>query len=216
MSAQDSALKGIKVVTFDLDGVFFSTDRERFISNFSKRFSLDKALVKEVLFEKHITEGDFTGLRCGKIPSEKWWQYVFGKLGLEDRAAKQDYLEELANVRTVKKKVARLINTLHCQKVRVATCSNNYRDNIEFLKQRFSLDKYFDVMVFSYEVGVLKPDPRIFQELINRTGVKPEEIVYTDDKEENLQGALGVGIRTSIYKNLGQFKKELKGSGIAV
>lgn len=206
----------IKVVVFDLDGVFLFVDHDTFVSNFSERFSLSGDLVRKVLFEEHLAKGNFDDLRCGKVPPEIWWQYVFGSLGLEGKATKQDYLEEMVKVRAVNDRVVALINTLHKQGIRTAVCSNNYRDNIEFLKQKFDLEEYFDVMVFSYEVGAMKPDPRIFRELVKRAGVKPYEIVFSDDKADKLRGALEVGIKAFVYENFDSYLRKLQELGVTV
>lgn len=204
----------IKVICFDLDDVFFSTDNDAFVENFSKRFSLEKELVREVLFERYIKEGRFTELKCGKIPQRFWWDYVFENLKLKGIATKNDYLEELGKVRKVNPEVAQLIKRLRRSGYKTAVCSNNYQDNIEFLKKKFNLARFFNFMVFSYEVGVLKPDKKIFQELIRKSGVEPNEIVYSDDKEINLKEAKQLGILTFQYQNFQQFKSELAKLGI--
>ena len=204
----------IKVICFDLDGVFFSTDNNAFVENLSKRFSLEKKLVKEVLFERYIEEGRFKELTCGKIPQRVWWDYIFGNLNIEDLATKNDYLVELGRVRKINPEVASFIKKVRDAGYKTAVCSNNYKDNIDFLKKKFKLVRFFDIMVFSYEVGVLKPDKKIFQELIKRSLVKPNEIIYSDDKEINLKEARKLGIHTFHFQNFGQFKSELNNLGL--
>jgi glucose-1-phosphatase len=52
----------------------------------------------------------------------------------------------------------------------------------------------FDHLCFSYEVKSTKPEPQAFLGALERLGVGPEQCVFVDDAEQNVQGALGVGI----------------------
>jgi putative hydrolase of the HAD superfamily len=84
------------------------------------------------------------------------------------------------------------------------------------LQLKFQFLDDFDTKVFSYEVGFLKPDKRIFQELVKRSGVKPEEILYSDDCEEKLTGAKEIGIQTFVFRDFDQFMAELKTQGVNI
>jgi FMN phosphatase YigB (HAD superfamily) len=52
--------------------------------------------------------------------------------------------------------------------------------------------RFFTAIVISGEVGIRKPDPRIFHLALQRTGLQPEEVVYVGDTEEDIAGALGM------------------------
>jgi epoxide hydrolase-like predicted phosphatase len=68
----------------------------------------------------------------------------------------------------------------------------------------------FDDFVLSYEVGVTKPHSEIFEMAAQRLGLKPEEIVFTDDIESYCQAAAAVGLKTIVYQDFNQFKTELE------
>ncbi|HUC19945.1 MAG TPA: HAD-IA family hydrolase, partial [Candidatus Polarisedimenticolaceae bacterium] len=68
----------------------------------------------------------------------------------------------------------------------------------------------FDVVVTSQEVGVMKPQPEIFHLTLDRLGVKPDEAVFIDDREDNVRGGEAVGIHSILYKNTAQLERELK------
>ncbi len=59
----------------------------------------------------------------------------------------------------------------------------------------------FDVVTLSYEVGDVKPGPRIFQRAAEMAGVAPEDVFYVDDMDENVAGARGRLRRRAIYLN---------------
>ena len=67
------------------------------------------------------------------------------------------------------------------------------------LNKKFDFFKDFDVRVFSFEVGIAKPDKEIFEELVRQTGCEANEIIYADDNESSYKSALSVGINAFLY-----------------
>lgn len=65
---------------------------------------------------------------------------------------------------------------------------------------REEMAKYFDDVLLSYEVGIVKPDLRIFELAAERLGVLPEECVFVDDNEGNVQAAEGCGMKGVLYE----------------
>lgn len=68
----------------------------------------------------------------------------------------------------------------------------------------------FDDMVFSYQVGTVKPDPRIFEVAAQNLGVDFSECVFVDDGIGNCEGAKRVGMHTVLYQDYTQLKSELE------
>ena len=87
--------------------------------------------------------------------------------------------------------------------------------------------KYFDYIAFSYETGLLKPDPDLFRLVMERLGVKPEEAVMVGDNlHDDVEAALGVGMHAVLIKRdpkdfkfvpswveQGTYEKEIKSLG---
>ena len=76
---------------------------------------------------------------------------------------------------------------------RVGLLTNNIREYGEAWKSTIPME-IFDDVVDSSVVGLRKPDPRIFRMAAERLGTPPEECVFLDDVESNVQGARGVGM----------------------
>jgi putative hydrolase of the HAD superfamily len=70
--------------------------------------------------------------------------------------------------------------------------------------------KLFDDMLFSYEVGLIKPDPRIFHLACERLGVQPSETVLVDDMERYCAAAHDEGMQFVHYQDLRQATAELE------
>ena len=61
--------------------------------------------------------------------------------------------------------------------------------------------KHFDIIAFSYETGMLKPDPDLFRLVLERMGVKPGEAVMVGDNlHDDVQAALSVGMHAVLIK----------------
>ena len=62
------------------------------------------------------------------------------------------------------------------------------------MREKFDLNKYFDVISISGDLKIQKPDERIFLLTIEKLGVKPEDCIYVDDRSGNLNAAKKVGM----------------------
>ncbi|KPK21345.1 MAG: hypothetical protein AMK69_21945 [Nitrospira bacterium SG8_3] len=68
----------------------------------------------------------------------------------------------------------------------------------------------FDVIVFSSEVGMQKPDPEIYRLTLSRLKVEPQETIFLDDRERNVDGALSVGMHGLLFTETHQAIEEIK------
>ncbi|SEJ49482.1 putative hydrolase of the HAD superfamily [Dyadobacter sp. SG02] len=58
------------------------------------------------------------------------------------------------------------------------------------------LGDLFETVFLSYEMGLMKPDPRIYQEVLDKAGLKAEETLFLDDNADNIRSAAQLGIDT--------------------
>jgi epoxide hydrolase-like predicted phosphatase len=70
--------------------------------------------------------------------------------------------------------------------------------------------KLFDDVVLSYKVGLIKPEPEIYEMSAKNLEVKPGECVFIDDILTYCQGAENIGMNTIWYQDFKQMKKELE------
>jgi HAD superfamily hydrolase (TIGR01509 family) len=70
--------------------------------------------------------------------------------------------------------------------------------------------KLFDDIILSYKVGVIKPEPEIYELSANNLGVKPQECIFVDDIYRLCQGAESTGMKTIWYKDFEGFETEIK------
>jgi putative hydrolase of the HAD superfamily len=59
----------------------------------------------------------------------------------------------------------------------------------------------FDVRVFSCEVGVCKPAPKIYKDCLNQLGAAPSDVLFLDDRESNVRAAQALGMHALLFAN---------------
>jgi putative hydrolase of the HAD superfamily len=64
------------------------------------------------------------------------------------------------------------------------------------LRSARPIDRLFDAVVISCEVGLSKPDPRIYRHCLARLGLEPPQALFVDDRADNIEGAARIGLRT--------------------
>jgi putative hydrolase of the HAD superfamily len=79
---------------------------------------------------------------------------------------------------------------------RTAMLSNRVVEIVARLRKERALDRWFDVVVASCEVGSCKPDPEIYRICLERLGVPADATLFVDDRMENLQAAHELGLHT--------------------
>jgi len=86
----------------------------------------------------------------------------------------------------------------------------------EFLGARYPHLRHFSGGIYSHEVGMLKPDPRMFTLALERFELAPDRVLYVDDMEENVIAARGCGIATWHYhaERHGDFENWLVENGV--
>jgi len=70
--------------------------------------------------------------------------------------------------------------------------------------------KYFDAVVVSAEVGLIKPQPEIYKLMAERLGVAPNEAIFIDDLPANCEGARATGMQALVYAGMRDLQPDLE------
>jgi len=197
----------IKAICFDLDGVFFT---KKGMASFKEKIT--ELGVSDEARDFVLFGEPMLAFKRDELTEEEYWDLAIQRWGINGTS--DELIKMLGAGYEIDPEVKSVVETARKNGYKTCICSNNFRSRIRVLQEKFGFLKHFDVAVFSYEVGVTKPDRRIFEELLRRTAVQPEELVYSDDSEEKLAGALELGINAFIYENFGQFKERLTSLGV--
>ncbi len=90
-----------------------------------------------------------------------------------------------------------------------AILSNMGDSVLESVRREFDWIDRFDVLVWSYQLGTSKPDPAIYRHTLAQLGTLPEETLFIDDKQENVEAAQALGIQAIEYSSVEQLRQEL-------
>ena len=94
--------------------------------------------------------------------------------------------------------------------------SNYGEENFSYVKDIFTFMPYVDGKIISYEVKTIKPEPAIYQALLDTYPILPDESVFLDDRKENIEGAKNFGFHTILFTQPDQAKEELRRMGVRI
>ncbi len=184
----------IKAIIFDCFGVLAGKSYKAIYQEAGGDLEKDSEFINDVL----------SAANQGLMSSRDMHQHVADRLGLSYdvwyqtvQDGEQPNEELLQYVRQLK------------SNYKIGVLSNA---NVGTLDRKFSREqmKLFDTVMVSAEVGMIKPNAEIYQLTAERLGVRPAEVVFTDDSEVYCEAAKATGMQAIHYKNLLQFKHDLE------
>jgi putative hydrolase of the HAD superfamily len=88
--------------------------------------------------------------------------------------------------------------------------SNINELHFKYLEDKFSdYFKYFSYIFLSYEMGLRKPDPKIYKSIIEYLKLPAQNIIYTDDRPELIEAAQKLNIDAFVFRNMDSLREEL-------
>jgi putative hydrolase of the HAD superfamily len=158
------------------------------------------------LYERNRREYD-----RGDLSAERYWFSFADEPGLGLRA---DQIAQLRvwDVEMWTNTDPRMIDWLeavHLSGVRTALLSNMPNDMIARVQTSFSWINNFDRMVFSCEQRLAKPEAAIYQLCLAELGTSPEETLFVDDREVNVQAARNLGLHALRFESVRRLGDEL-------
>lgn len=170
---------------FKLDWEDFEDRHELIVGRFETgRLTLDHYLDRTVFYRPRNFEKD--AFKLYMFDSSK---AIDGTLGVVDRIARSGrYL--------------------------LATLNNESRELNHHRIEHFELRKYFSLFMSSCFLGVKKPEDEIFHLALDLTQRDPEECLFIDDRELNLECAARLRLRTLQFRNARQLDKDLHDAGV--
>ncbi|MDD5805455.1 HAD family hydrolase [Blautia sp. HCP3S3_H10_1] len=200
----------VKNIIFDVGKVLVSYDWEGYLESFHFPAEEEK-LIGEKVFKSQIwNERDRGAL------TEEEYRKQFAQ------ALPPEYADDLEKViiesgRTIEAKdyAETWTSYLKSQGYHLYILSNYSEYMLEQTRStQMPFLKNMDGVIFSCEVKQIKPDADIYETLLSRFGLKPEESVFLDDRPENCEAARALGIHAIQFHDLKQAAKELEKLGV--
>jgi putative hydrolase of the HAD superfamily len=95
-----------------------------------------------------------------------------------------------------------------------AIVSNMGDSVLEQMEREFHWLSRFDVLVWSYQLRVAKPDPAIYRYVLKKLGTRPEEALFLDDRPANVEPAVALGMKGLIFSTVEKLRSDLAKSGL--
>ncbi len=193
----------IKAIVFDIGGVMaMGNNLKTHYGPLIKSMELNE---KEYFnsYKKHVW-----GASRGKITSKEMISLIAKDLKVDSKKLYNNWVKY--KKRSIKKNVE-LEN--HIKKLKgngyvVGSMSGVLELHNKLFREKRIYD-IFDFNIFSFKVGYNKQDIQIYKLLIKKLKLSTKEIIFIDDVEECLTPAKSLGMKTILYKNNKQLKKEL-------
>ena len=120
------------------------------------------------------------------------------------------------SVRGVIEGNVQLLDELHRAGYPMYVLSNWPYDRFLQMRPKFPFFDWFDGMVISGEVRMVKPDPRIFQILLEKVGRPAGECIFIDDVQVNIDAARALGFQAILFTSPAQLRADLIKAGVRV
>lgn len=144
----------------------------------------------------------------GKITTEKFLKNVFEKLKSDkdvDQCKKYywDSYEPHDDVRNFAKKLKKNFEIVFL---------TNFGDGFSEFNKRWKMEEIFDKdkIFVSADLGMIKPNEDIYLYVLGKINKRPEEVIFIDDKQENIDTAKKLGMHGILFKSLKQVEKDLE------
>lgn len=193
----------IRAVFFDLGGVIVRTEFQAPRQALAERLGMEYEDLVKLVFDSP------TSIRAshGEISDKEHWAEVTKRLK-RPASEMQSIRDEFFAGDIVDRGLLEYLRSLRPHYF-VGLISNAWPDLRDYIaRQKF--DDAFDHMVISGEVGVMKPEARIYQIALERAGARPDEAVFVDDFYENVEGCRAVGMHGIHFRDPEMAMQELK------
>ena len=98
----------------------------------------------------------------------------------------------------------------YAQTIPFVLLSNTNEIHWQYIEQNWSISRFFDHLVLSFEVKSLKPERKIYDHVLTVIGCEPSGIFFVDDVKENIDGARAAGLDAVIYEGELKLRQDLR------
>jgi len=193
----------IRAVFFDYGGVIVRTEYQAPRQHLAERLGMEYEDIDKLVFESPSS----VRASLGEISDKEHWAEVTKRLrrpASETEAIREEFFAgDVVDLEIVN--FLRSLRSSH----HVGLISNAWPDLRDYIIRQ-KIEDAFDHMVISGEVGVLKPEARIYQIALEQAGVSPNKAVFVDDLYENIEGCQAVGMHGIHFRNPQTAMTELK------
>ena len=194
----------IQAVFWDLGGVIIRTEDRTRRAAWEARLGLPPRELDQIVFA-----GDMgRKAAVGQAGEEDVWAWVAERLGL-DPEQRENLRKDFWRGEDLDLELVGYIRGLRAN-YRTGLISNAWPEIRREIENEWRIADAFDDLIISAEVGLAKPDPRIYQLALKALGVEASQAIFVDDFIENLEAASALGMHTVRFRNRTQAQQQVE------
>lgn len=186
-----------------MGGVIVRTEDRAGRAAWEQRLELEPDQLDHEVFESQESRR----AAVGEAAAEDVWRGLAERHGLT-REERSELERDFWAGDTVDRDLVEVIRGLQPQ-YRTALLSNAWPDLRDLIENQWGFADAFDEIVISAEVGLAKPNPEIYQLTLGRLQVDPEQAVFIDDFQENVEAAREARLHAIHFHSPEQALREL-------
>ncbi len=177
-----------EVIIFDVMGVIFT------VGDDTNELLVPYILERKPQAQKDTIKRLYLEASLGSISAGEFWTGC-GFSADETEDAEKTYLDTCLTLDLGFLECAKALK----QKYRLALLSNDVSEWSVYLRKRHHIDDYIDYAFISGDLGLRKPDKRVYDHALRAMDIKPSECVYVDDSPERVDAAAELGIASILF-----------------
>lgn len=199
--------KKYAAIVFDLGNTLIRFDHNIAVNKLKARFSIDPKKTYQLFFDSPITHL----FEKGEITPAEFHRKASELLAID--VGYDEFLEIWNNIFWEDEGSCKLARELK-KNYKLVLLSNINQVHFEHVREKFDIISIFDELVLSYKLGAMKPDSRIYDDAVARSGGDRSKIVYIDDREDLIKASTSQGIDSIRYENSEKLSATLRDKGI--
>jgi len=201
------AQPAIKVVFFDIGGVLVDLRIDHVLASMAQLTGRPSQAI-----ERHMEGAAYYAFERGEIRFDDYFQSVAKALDGEGHLNRDNFEQVWLSVLGEETPVAGYLAPLRVQ-AKVWLLTNTNHIHMPYLEEHYSFMGKVDGIVASCRVGCRKPEREIYERALGLTQCAPQEALFIDDRQDNVEGANELGIHAHQYTNDKNLRTFLTGHG---
>lgn len=198
----------IKTMLFDFGRVISAQKPQSLFQRYEDELCLVRGTINSIMFESPHWQDALVGA----IDLSTYWQRIGPELHLKDHERVVAFQRRYYQDEKINGGVHQLLERL-ADYYQLGIVSNHPPGLKDWLVD-WNIDRLFDLVVCSGDLGVAKPDQAIFHLALDRLGAKASETVFIDDTEEHVEAAQAMGIHGIHFTTVEKLRHELEILGV--
>jgi putative hydrolase of the HAD superfamily len=196
----------IEAILFDVGGVLVNDLIDEKTAELSRKYSvsLDEMMRARQQFRIKTDLGQWS--------DPQFWQELLAQVGIASDPTDgeiESYMRPIEGTLDV-------VRELKGLGLRIAIVSNDSKEMAALRRRLFGFDAIFHTIVISSAIGIVKPEGGIYTLACRRLEVDPQQCVFIDDRPENVQAAMDLGMTGILFRDAADLRVALRGAGIPI